>query len=501
VSRIKVQSNGYGYSLYLNHPDGITSLYGHLSSYNARIDSFVKAYQYKNQTFKADIYLKNDVLPIKKGELIAYSGNSGSSAGPHLHFEIRNTSTQYPQNALRFKLPVKDNISPKINRLYLYEFSGSGQNRMIKSRREIPIKQNKGSYVLTSGIPISVSDHIGFSIESFDYLNDAPNRCGLYSIEMFVDGELYFHFVTDEFGFNESRYINAFSDYSLNVEEGIKAQKLFLMPNSSLSMYKYDYNDGIIYPQDGDTSKVDIYLKDVYGNITDLSFKIRGTSANELLKTNNDEFLEIFKWYESNDFDNHVFRLHIPSNSLYENLKFRYSRREFPGLVHPYIHSIASTSTPLQKSAELSLALSDSINIDPEKLCIVAIDDKDESLIYAGGTISGKWLKTSILEFGKYTIAADTLPPQIIPVNISSGKNMKTEKAIRFIVRDDLSGINDYKAFIDNEWVLFEHDAKNDMITYYFDKNRLKTNSNHELELYVSDKRNNTNLFHSSFIW
>jgi len=496
VSRIKVQSNGYGKSVYIAHPNGLTSQYGHLSAFSRKIDDIIKEYQYKHKSFKADIYLTKDKVKVSKGEVIALSGNSGSSAGPHLHFEIRNTANQYPQNVLEYGFPVKDDVSPKIFNLYMYEFSGKGHDLMVSNRNKLPLKFENNEYIVNDGEIIKASGNIGFSVEGYDYLNISRNRCGINSLEMYVNGELYFHFLTDEFGFHESRYINAFIDYDLKMEKKKKAQKLFLEPNTSLSMYKYIFNDGIIIPQHNDTLSIEIFLKDVNNNIANLAFKVTQLTNDQLLKKDSKEFQDIYKWYEPSGFSNHFLRLDIPANSLYENLKFTYSRQDIDNTIHPYVHNIASVNVPLHKTANLFLLLNKIDGLSDDKYGIVKMKKNKNDKSFVGGKVTGDWIKAGIREFGSYSVAADTLKPQIIPVNIKNKQLMKDQNSIRFIIRDDLSGIKEYKGLINNQWVLFEYDAKNDVIEYDIDWNRLQKAEIYDLEVSATDYCNNTRTFH-----
>ncbi len=277
VSRIKIQTNGYGHSIYINHPGGYTSVFGHLSRYNDSIEDYVKAYQYRNHVFEVDIYPSPGEIPVTKGEVVAYSGNTGSSGGPHLHFEIRHTADQRPVNALRYGFDIADHIPPRLYSLFVYGMEGEKNDRVSVSRKEYDLSGGDGSYRLRNGGTITAGEPVGLGLECYDFMNGTANRCGIYSIELRVNDEPVYHFQTDEFGFDESRYINAHMDYSLEMLTRRRTHDLYRRPGEKLSMNKLTLHDGILAPAAGDTDQVAIIVKDAYGNTSNLNFKLAGS--------------------------------------------------------------------------------------------------------------------------------------------------------------------------------------------------------------------------------
>ena len=492
VSRIKIQTNGYGKSIYINHPNGYTSVYGHLSAYNTLIAEFVKRYQYNNQTHTLDIYPSRDEISVKKGDIIALSGNSGSSGGPHLHFEVRNSTNQHPLNGLNFNFNIIDNIRPRVYNLYLYSLKGSKERQTVSGRRQFILKNTGGKYSLKDDQKIEVVGKIGFGINVNDFLDGSPNRCGVYTMELFVNDEAIFSFKTDEFSFSESRYINSHTDYSLRIQEKKRVHRLFKLPNNSLSMVKHDINNGVFNFESGMEYDVEIVVEDAAGNQSALNFKV--VAAPPASPLNNKITKEDIRyWDEQNTITNHIFKLIIPKKSLYEDAEIKYSRISGATSVHEWIHNVGNPEIPLHSGAELYLS---TVGIDKDllpKICIVNFDE-DNNPQYAGGEIDGEeWIKTKIYEFGSFSIDVDTIAPEI--------QSIKSNNALKFLVIDDLSGISKYEGFIDNEWALFEYDPKNDRISYYYDAARLNKGTIHEVELYITDNKGNTALYHSSFYW
>jgi len=292
VSRIKVSPWVYGKATYIQHPNG-TSVYGHLDKYSPKIDSIVKAEQYRRESFAMDFFPeKNDII-IKKSEIIGLSGNSGSSGGPHLHFEIRNAN-QEPINPMHFGITIKDNIKPTIQKLFIYNIY---QNN-ISTKKDISLNYINGILSPKYHDTIAVSDKFYIGINSFDKLNGAPNQNGIYSMSIFVDDEKYFEFVADKFSFNETRYLNAYIDYEYFKKYRSRIQKSIILPNNNLSMYNSVKNRGLILMNEK-AKKVNIIISDFAGNKSEIVFWAKKDDGlNNSVSTINKGIL--FKYKEEN---------------------------------------------------------------------------------------------------------------------------------------------------------------------------------------------------------
>ena len=500
ISRIKIQTQGYGNSIYITHPGGLTSVYGHLESFSDPVKKYIQDYQYQKKTHTLDIYPDKELFKIEKGEVIASSGNTGSSGGPHLHFEIRGTSSQHPINPLFYNFPIKDNLPPQLFNLYVYPIEESTPGTYATPKIIPLIKSNK-AYKLNSGDTITLTGITGFGLEAADFLNEISNQCGVYSIQMFVNENPVYHFRMDEFSFPESGYINAHIDFRAKIERNRKVHLLYRKPNNRLSLYPLLENEGLVASNPGEISHLNIRVTDAYGNMSSLEFYVKGLMPaffdNKPASADN----KLFKWNAPNYFENAQVMLSIPVNSLYEDILFTYSRSDVGyQSIYPYTHYLGDAYTPLHKPAELSF----SGDLIPESLrskVVIALLNGEINPSCLFSMWKGDRVSARINKLGKYTLVVDTIAPVIIPANIKSGAIMNSQSSIRFTVKDNLSGVYEYQGYIDNSWVLFEYDPKNELIVYTFDRERLKSGVEHQLELYVKDAVGNQKIYHTKFIW
>ena len=499
VSRIKVQANGYGNSIYVTHPNGYTSVYGHLDGYRDDIAAYVKKVQYKRKSFSVDLYLEPGVFQLDRGEFLAYSGNTGGSSGPHLHFEIRTASNQHPTNVLKYNFDIEDRRAPKFLSLFIYPLDQQGQVNGSRDKFSSSLVIDNGIYTIPWTTKVNASGKLGISVEVFDYLNGASNRCGVYSLEYYQDDQLVYRHLMDEFAFSETRYINAHIDYEERVRNGTKAHRLHRLPNDRLRIYDVLENNGELLINEERNYKMRIVAKDVAGNQSELAFTVSGNLVQQSESQAPDPGV-ILRAKESNTFDQDPVTLFFPKNALYRDMEFKFeSSPSSHGSLSKFYH-IGNEEVPVHLPYTLSIKTELSNPEFRDKLLIVNLND-DNELSSAGGEFSNGKVTTSLRNFGKYAIGIDTIAPEIKPVGGEINGDRTGSESIKFIIRDELSDIDTYNGYIDNKWVLFEYDLKNDLLFYLIDKERIELNTEHELELYVTDSKGNANLYQAKFTW
>tara|TARA_Y100000766_G_scaffold285412_1_gene308705 strand:+ start:13339 stop:15051 length:1713 start_codon:yes stop_codon:yes gene_type:complete len=496
ISRIKIQHDGYGKAIYIDHPNGYTTVYAHLKEFSSRIDSFVKKKQYEEKSFTINWYPDSNKIPIRQGEEIALSGNTGGSGGPHLHYEIRDTKSEHALNALLFGLPVKDNIKPTIRGVRIYpindESTINGQPKAIY----LKAISNQNKLELNS-IPI-VSKKIGFGIETLDKINGSANRCGIYSIQLKIDEKIVFEQKMDDVPFEESLYLNTHTDYHYKKTQNKWVHKSYIEPNNHLSIYKTYEQNGVINFDKPGLHKLEYIVTDVAGNTNNLKFQVNAKpSINFTKKPLHKNFAKKMMYHRENEFSAKGFLIKIPDSALYNDIDFKYYTQPHPKVRWSDIHYAHSDHTPLHKSAEIYIKCDFPSSIPENKLLAIRKTSKGEFKVHIGEYAMGYYsFKTKY--FGGFYIFHDTIPPKIKPLNIYDGKNIRFQNKFDFRISDNLAGVKTYKCYIDDKWVLMEYDQKKSRLTHY--KHKMFSSGKHTLKLIVTDFVDNQKVYSCSFL-
>ncbi len=484
VSRIKVSAWGFGNALYITHPNGYVTVYGHLKAYNPIITAYLRKVQYEKESFEQDLAVPKYKIKIKKGDTIAITGNTGGSEGPHLHYEIRDEKTEKPINPLLFGLKVEDTLLPVIQSIKFYT-----ENSLHDNVFEVKKKDN--TYSLKSKDTISVTNRFSVGIATYDVISNSTSKKGIYQLELYLDSLLYYKHSLESFSFTESRFINCLVNYRDYIKTGVKYQQTKILPGNKLSIYNKHINNGWIELKDQVVHKITYNVLDVNGNCSILAFYVRIDSALTKIQTPPlplaDSNLHI-SCNKVDSFSTDEVRVYFPADALYEDLVMKYKVSEAPAKYYSKFHEINDIYTPLHRYITLSIKADTVADSLQPKLLIVRMKE-DNSIVAEGGRYENGFIKTNINNFGKFAVLMDTVPPLIKPLNFKDKKNVGKLKTLEIKITDNLSGIAKYKAFLNGKWILMEFDGKSSILTYTIDE-RMQPGSN-QLKIVAEDSRQN----------
>jgi hypothetical protein len=487
VSRIKVSHFGYGKALYITHPNGYTSVYAHLRKFSPEIESYIKKLQYKKESYEIELFPNSETLPIKKDSLIAYSGNSGGSGGPHLHFEIRDKAER-PMNPMLFGIDIKDNTMPIVKSIYAYPLNENSFVNKSNSKQKLRLVQSiNGDYNAES---IEAIGDIGFGIETIDRQDLAANSNGVYNIQTFVNGNKYYELDFKRFSFDETKHINQLIDYEHYISKKQRIQKLF-KKNNPLSIIKSEINDGYISIIDSTNSVYKIKVTDFKNNESWVTVHIKGTKATISKPEEQKITPYLIKTNQTTNLKEGRVSVDFYSDTFYEDFYADFEVKNDTLKLHEDVMAA-------KKNFTITYDVSNYTNEDKNKLYIARLIGYNNYPSYTYTKRKGNILIANTKKLGTYTLATDTVKPTIKPINFKEGQWLSKYRYLKVKIDDMESGISNYRATINGKWILMEYDYKTKTLTHDFNDG-VVTDTKNNLKVIVTDNVGNNSTFESLF--
>ena len=484
VSRIEVNTYGYGKVIYIDHPNGYTSVYAHLRNFSPELNSYIKSELYKSQKNSIKKFPKKNEFIISKGSLIGYSGNTGRSFGPHLHFEIRETKNQDAINPLMFNYKYIDQERQIIRGLYII----NEENSLVKKlpmRKKIS-KLNDSTYI--SEI-IEYNGKIGLGLDIYDIqYKNLYNQNGIYKVELFIDSILSYSYQMDKIKFSENHFKKIMYDYQSLIERNKKVLKIYTPRNSNLSFLKKNSFDGIINSEDFKDSSITIKISDWNKNSSYLKFKIK--SIDSKIKESPSEGIEILTT-QNYTLNKNSSIIEIGKNTFYDDLLLNVS-------YDSDTLNLGEEKNPFRSSLKIKLPhrIIDTMRLRQSFVGKIV----NNRVSYLSSKKDDSFIFTNTSSLGKYTVSIDTLKPEIRSINFKNNSNVKGKNSLRLRLKDELSGIKNYSSYLNGNWVLFEYEPKSNLIFHDLSDGVIKNGEN-ELIIKYEDGVGNKGVYKSKIYY
>ncbi len=488
VSRIKISHFGYGKALYITHPNGYTTVYAHLKKFSDKIEKYIKDCQYEKETFEIEVYPGIEELEVEQEEIVAYSGNTGGSGGPHLHFEIRDKKER-PINPMLFGIDVKDTTNPIISRVYAYPIDENSHVNSSQEKQELRLIKNKNGDYTVEGI--SAIGKIGFAIGTTDRQDLAANKNGVYSIQTTYNGNRLLDIDFNRFSFDETKHLNRLIDYAHFKKYKQRLTKLFVEPRNPLSIYNRIMDDGFVNVEDSSSNTYKVRITDFKSNDIWLTIPIKGEQPKGLKTKETSVTDHLIKSDQTNTLSEGIVNVTIFNDTFYDDFYMDFSVISDTLKLH-------EETTPAKKSFKIEYDISHYNEKDKSKLYIAKLNGYYKRPGYSSSNRKGNTLTLFTKDLGLYALTSDTIAPTIEPINFQDGKWLSKYRYLKLKIKDDKSGISAYRATVNGKWILMEYDYKTGILFHDFNDDVIRDTKNN-LKVIVTDNVGNSSTFETTF--
>ena len=487
VSRIKISTAGYGKAIYITHPNGYTTVYGHLQKAIGTIQDKIEELQYSGKSYEIEAFFKPNELPIKKGQIIALSGNTGGSEGPHLHFEFRDNKSENIINPLFFGLDLKDTKKPIVSSLLVYPIDANS----TANESKIPVilnlsLQKDGTYLSEK---VLATGRIGFGINAVDWDDVSYNANGIYKSQLISNGTPTFGYEFDQMVFDEGRYVNAFIDYYRYKKTHQRVQKLFMKNAYNWSNIYQNVGNGIYNVVPNFTGVQRVEVSDFSNNKTIISIPIQYSNQAAAVLNPIKSTKYFVKAKVDGIFEKDNFSVSFPAGTFYDDFYLNFEVKN--NILHLHDDTVPAHSN-------FTITAVDSVSAEEEKKKMFLASFNGKKWTFNTTKLVGNTFTCRTKTLGQFTLMKDTIAPTIKIAKSIEGKWITAQKSISLTISDNLSGVKTYNGYLNDVWVLFEYEPKLNKITHIFKDNLLLEGAN-KLKVIVTDNVGNSTIFETQF--